>query len=139
MRNFLSSAPYRVLVLLALPALIAGCDLMDVVYPRTERFVIRVDSIEVQAAVAPTDTLRVHFLGGLGPNSCSRLERVDRRRSAGSVELTFRGESTRRGQCLQMPSMMKHEEKLVPPFTDPFTIRVVQPGGRRIEKVVRFR
>lgn len=124
---------------LALPALIAACDLVDVAFPRTERFVIRVDSIAVQAIAAPTDTLRVRFLGGLGSDSCSRLERVDKRSSAGGVELTFRGERTRGGQCLQMPARLEHEEKFAPPLTDPFTIRVVQPAGRPSEKVVRFR
>lgn len=120
-----------------LAVMISGCDVLNVWGLHTERFVVRVDSIAIPAITTPTDTLIVHFRGGLGSDGCSRLDRVERRRVAGRLELTFHG-ARKNGNCIQMPAMMDHVEKIVPPLENPFTIRVTQPSGKPVEKVVSF-
>jgi len=110
-----------------------GCGLLD----STDSFVIRVDSISAPAAITPADTLSARFFGLVGSDGCSRLERVEKRREGGLLELRFHG--TRKGgvDCTQMLVSLDHEERLLPPLPDPFTIRVLQPDGPALERVVR--
>lgn len=100
-------------------------------------FVIRVDSISTPASIAPADTLTARFFGPVGSDGCSRLDRVEKRREGGLLELRFHG--TRKGgvDCSQMPVSLNHEERLVPALPDPFTIRVLQPDGPALERAVR--
>ena len=109
-----------------------GCGLLD----STDSFVIRVDSISAPASIALADTLTARFFGSVGSDGCSRLERVEKRRDEGLIELRFHG--TRKGgvDCIQMPVSLDHEERIVPPLPDPFTIRVLQPDGAPLERVV---
>lgn len=106
---------------------------------RTDRFVVRVDSISAPDAIAATTPLTIRVWGVLGPDLCSRLDQVERQRSAGSIELRFRGERTGGGNCPQMPAPLRYEETILPPFEDPFTIRVLQPDGTPVEREVRVR
>lgn len=101
-------------------------------------FVIGVDSISVPDTIAPNSTLTARFFGGIGPNGCYQLDRVERVRSAGVLELRFHGTSTD-GFCPQVPSYLDHVEEVLPPVEDPFRIRVLQPDGPALEKVVRVR
>jgi hypothetical protein len=111
-----------------------GCGLLD---SGTDSFVIRVDSISAPAAIAPADTLTVRFFGGIGPDLCSRLVRVEKRSEPGVLEVRFHGERDEGGgDCLQMVSLLDHEEKILPPLVDPFIIRVLQPEGAPLERVV---
>lgn len=102
-------------------------------------FIVRVDSMSAPDAIAATDTLIVRFWGKLGPDLCSRLEGVETARGPGTFEVTFRGERSVRGQCLQMPAALMDDETILPPMQDPFTIRVRQPDGTVLTKTVRVR
>lgn len=110
-----------------------GCGLLD----STDSFVIRVDSISAPAAIAPADTLTARFFGPIGPDLCSRLVRVEKRSEPGVLELRFHGERDEDGDCPQMPRFLDHEEEILPPLEDPFTIRILQPDGPALERVVR--
>lgn len=125
------------LVLLSCLSAVA-CDLIGVT---TKRFVVRVDSISVRGAVTPADPLVARFWGSVGPDGCSQLERVETRRFTGGIELRFHGvRATGGGDCTMMPVALQHEEAIAPPLEDPFTIRVLQPGGGPpLEKQVRVR
>jgi len=105
----------------------------------TEHFVIRVDSISAPETIAAAETLRVRFRGRIGPDLCSRLERVEKGHGPGILEVRFHGERTRPSgtDCLDMLALLEHEEQVPPPLDDPFTIRVLQPDGSRLEKIVR--
>lgn len=130
----------RVLSLLFLMGSLAGlgCDPTGVT---TKRFVVRVDSISAPDSITPTEALTVRFWGNLGPDLCSRLDRVDKHRFAGGIELRFHGvRATGGGDCLQMPAALQHDEMVAPPLENPFTIRVLQPDGvPPLERQVRVR
>jgi hypothetical protein len=102
-------------------------------------FIVRVDSISAPDAIAATDTLIVRFWGRLGPDGCSRLDEFDTGRAPGVFEITFHGERLERGQCTDMPVALIHDETILPPMQDPFTIRVRQPDGTTLNKSVRIR
>ncbi|TVP51080.1 MAG: hypothetical protein EA350_00270 [Gemmatimonadales bacterium] len=114
----------------------AGCDLLG---PDRETFLVRVDSISAPATVSTGDTLTVQFHGFVGSDGCHRLERVDRGRGPGTLVMTFHGERRVGGNivCTLEPVALTHEERVTPPFDDPFTIVVRQPGGGTLERVVR--
>ncbi len=105
----------------------------------TQRFVIAVDSISVPDTIGPNNTLTARFYGRIGPNRCYRLDRVDRGRGAGILELRFYSARIVDGDCAQMPAVLDHVEEVPPPLEDPFRIRVLQPDGSAQEKVVRVR
>src|SRR5438034_3127320 len=68
---------------------LAGCGLFG---PSAEQFLIRVDSIAVPKILAAGDTLTAHFYGGIGPDGCWRLARVDKETTSASLDVTFHGE-----------------------------------------------
>ncbi len=107
----------------------------------TVRFFIAVDSISAPASIAASDTLTARFFGKIGLNGCFRLERVERSRNAGLLEMRFHGAQNvnRNVACTQMPVMLDHLERVPPPLEGPFKIRVIQPNGSVLEKVVEVR
>lgn len=122
-------------IAVCLLSLIAACDLMT---SESSGFTIRVDELSAPASVGPDQTLTVRFSGTIGPDGCSRLERVERRASRNELEITFRG-ARRTGTCVQMPVRLEHQEIVQPPLEDSFTVRVIQPGGPALVHVVRIR
>ena len=48
----------------------------------------RVARVDVPDQIAPSDTLRVHLSGTVGPNGCYSLARIDEARTAGRITLT---------------------------------------------------
>ena len=102
------------------------------------KFIVRVDSISAPDAIAATDTLVVRFWGRIGATGCSRLDRVETAPGPGLFEITFHGERDD-GLCTQMPVSLIHDETILPPMQDPFTIRVRQPDGTTLIKSVRIR
>jgi hypothetical protein len=124
----------RPLPLLVLAGTLAtGCDILG---SGDERFVVRVDSISAPAAVDAGTALEVQFHGWVGPNGCSSLSRVEKRAAPQLLEIRFHG-VRRSGDCTQMPVPLEHTERAAPPLSDPFTIRVLQPDGASLERVVR--
>lgn len=120
-------------------AAIAGSAACNPFEPGPERFVVRVDSIAMPDTVGVSEVLRARVFGVLGPDLCSRLDRVERGRAAGVLELRFHGEREGDRNCLQQPALLDHVEEVPPPLQDPFTLRVLQPDGSRLERVVRVR
>jgi hypothetical protein len=100
-------------------------------------FIIRVDSIAVPEAVAAGDTLSARIFGRVGPDQCSRVDHVERGRGPGLLTLTFHGRRVEGGDCLHMPAVLDHVEIVAPPLEDPFAIRINQPEGSVLERVVR--
>jgi hypothetical protein len=119
-------------LLLLAGILTSGCDILG----GDERFVVRVDSISAPAAVDAGTALEVRFHGWVGPNGCSSLSRVEKRAAPQLLEIRFHG-VRRGGNCTQMPVPLEHAERAEPPLSDPFTIRVLQPDGATLERVVR--
>lgn len=105
----------------------------------TERFTIAVDSMSAPESVAAGDTLVARFRGWIGPDLCSRLDRVERDRVPHQITFRFRGARRVEGDCAQMPALLDHAETIAPPLEDPFTIRVLQPEGTSLEREVRVR
>jgi hypothetical protein len=123
--------PLPLLVLAA--SLTPGCDILG---SGDESFVVRVDSISAPAAVDAGTALDVQFHGYVGPNGCSSLSRVEKRAAPQLLVIRFHG-VRRSGNCTQMPVSLEHAERAEPPLSDPFTIRVLQPDGATLERVVR--
>lgn len=115
---------------------LAACNLTG---PDTQQFTIRVDSVSAPGAISAGEMLRVVYRGWIGPNGCYRLAAVGRHVRSNGVEVGFIGErTTGAGDCTQMPVVLEHADSFAPPLQDPFTITVRQPGGARLEKVVRI-
>ncbi len=110
-----------------------GCGLVD---SDTDTFVIRVDSVSAPAAIAPADTITVRFFGSIGPNGCYSLVDAPTTRTPALLEVRFNGKRVD-ALCIQTPIFLDHTQRLVPPFVDPFTIRVLQPDGATLEHIVR--
>jgi hypothetical protein len=124
------------LTIITLPVVITSCDILAI---STSRFIVRVDSISAPDAIGVSETLSVVFRGSVGADGCSRIARVERRRTPNSLDVAFHGERTRSGECTQMPVSLDHEEQIAPPLEDPFTVRVLQPSGPALEKLVQVR
>jgi hypothetical protein len=120
--------------MIVLAAMNAGCD--SLLFP-TKDYTIQVDSVSAPAAIGAAETLVIGFFGTVGGNGCHRLVRVEKHLEPGGLQLRFHGE--RRGSdCTQMPVPLEHEERVLPPLQDPFTIEVLQPSGPSLERVVRI-
>lgn len=110
-----------------------GCDTVDI---GDSEFTIKVDSISGPAAIGASETLRITFHGVIGPDGCWRLDDVVKARAPDLLVLTFLGRQARGDGCYQAVVILRHEELVAPPRTSPFRIRVNQPSGADLEKVV---
>lgn len=120
----------------ALLVLLPACRLSD---DDNEYFTIRVDNVIAPDSIDALATLLVRFTGKIGPDQCSRFDHVEQRSIGAGVEFHFRGARKRNSDCGQMPVSLYYERRLPPPLPDPYTIRVVQPDGTNLEKVIRVR
>ncbi len=106
----------------------------------SQGFGIFVDSISAPEMVASNDTLIVRFFGRIGSSLlCSRLDRVDVGRGPNLLVLRFNGELNLDGDCPHMPAILDHVVRVPPPREYPFMIRVNQPDGSKLDKIVRVR
>ena len=114
---------------------LAGCGLFG---PSAEQFLIRVDSIAVPKILAAGDTLTAHFYGGIGPDGCWSLARVDKETTSASLDVTFHGEHQVRSgyDCTASPVGLHHAEVVAPPLGTPFAITVHQPDGSVLRRFV---
>jgi hypothetical protein len=124
-------------VWLALAPIIVILSACDVFGPRTESFIIRVDSIDAPATVAQGQAFDVVFSGGIGSDGCSTLARVDRTMTVDTLRVRFHGERRRGGNCPQMPTRLEHTEPVTPPVNDPFVVIAIQPTGPPLITTVR--
>lgn len=118
---------------MALICIASACGILD---SGPESFVVRVDSIVAPTIVKPDAPFTVTFFGLVGPNGCYSLVDVATTRTPGSLLIQFNGEKVDR-VCGQEPVPLDHTLDLLPPFVDPFVIRVTQPSGPALEKSVR--
>ncbi|HYU37693.1 MAG TPA: hypothetical protein VEL29_07125 [Gemmatimonadales bacterium] len=114
---------------------LAGCGLFG---PAAEQFLIRVDSIAAPSFLAASDTLTARFYGGIGPDGCWALARVDKQMTPASLDVTFQGEHQVRSgyDCTASPVALHHAEAVAPPLGTPFTITVHQPDGSLLRRFV---
>jgi hypothetical protein len=126
----------RVIGTILLTGTVAACNPFGV---ETDRFIIAVDSMLAPESVAGEDTLVARFWGRIGPDLCSRLDRVDLGRGSHFITLRFHGVRREEGDCPHMPALLDHRETIPPPLEDPFTIQVLQPDGTSLEREVRVR
>lgn len=124
----------RVIGTILLSGTVAACNPISV---ETERFIIAVDSMSVPESVAAGDTLVARFWGRIGPDLCSRLDRVDLAREPHHLSIRFHGARSEEGDCPHALALLDHMETIRPPLADPFTIRVLQPDGTYFEREVR--
>jgi hypothetical protein len=112
-----------------------NCELIG---PSVDHFVIRVADISAPSIISASDTLQIRFAGGIGPDGCWGLDRVDRQLTKARLELTFRGKHEDRigFDCPQMPTALDYLEKIVPPLETPFSITVHQPDGSLLRRQV---
>jgi hypothetical protein len=116
--RFLSS------VLVGAAAALAGCDLLGI---DRERFVIQVDSIDVQPAAESDAPLELLFYGPVGPDGCYSFKEFKVSRSATGTDVTVIGEH-RIGDCTLLATTLDGELLVLdPPIGNPITIRVHQP------------
>ena len=101
----------------------------NVLGPGAASFVIRVDSISAPDSLRGTDSLRSRYWGVIGPSGCWSLDHVERTRSPNELALRFVGSHVQ-ATCTQAFAQLDFVEVLAPPFGNPFTIRVTQPGNR---------
>ncbi|MDP1857132.1 MAG: hypothetical protein Q8K82_00595 [Gemmatimonadaceae bacterium] len=123
-----------------IPVLLALCSAC-VTEPeiRTLAFIIKVDSISAPDSVASQDSFSASFLGRVGPNECYRLTAVSSSGDTSAVDLTFRGEHTVGTVCAERLVSLEYQRQFAPPRGDPFTLRVHQPDGSLLVKLVHRR
>jgi hypothetical protein len=137
MMRICDPGPKRRAVWLALAPIIVILSACDVFGPRTESYVIRVDSIDAPAVVAQGQAFDVVFSGGIGSDGCSTLARVERTMTADTLRVRFHGERRRGGKCTLMPTRLEHTERVTPPVNDPFVVLAIQPTGPPLITTVR--
>lgn len=132
----MSGFPKRALI----PVLLALCSAC-VTEPqiRTLAYIIRVDSISAPDSVASQDSFSANFHGMVGTSDCYRLTAVSSSGDTSAVDLTFRGEHRIGAVCAWLPVSLAYERQFLPPRGDPFTLRVHQPDGSLLVKLVRRR
>ena len=125
---------FGVAILLSTVSLL-NCGLIG---PSVDHFVIRVADISAPSIVNASDTLQIRFSGGIGPDGCWSLDRVDRHVTKTTLELTFRGkhEVTSGFDCTQMPTALDYLDRVPPPLETPFSITVHQPDGSLLRRQV---
>jgi hypothetical protein len=125
-------------VLLGMAVLVAGgsgCAALSGANPPDEADdprVATVDSVEVPARIAPTDTLAVRLRGTVGPNGCYALDRLRADRTDGRLTLTplvqYRGGPN--AMCTMQVVPLDETHRAAPPFDEGvLTVTVPQPDG----------
>jgi hypothetical protein len=112
----------------------AACD----VFPSEPReFVIHIDSIGAPRAVSGGGAFQLFFFGPVGPNACYRFKTFWMTRTSSGADITTIGESVT-GTCAQLPGYLTGEPiTIAPPVSDPFTVRVHQPNGSVLARIIR--
>ena len=121
-------------ILITAAAAIAGCDAFA---PERRDFVIRIDSISTPSTVAGGASFQMRFYGPVGPNTCHRFKEFRVTRTTEAVDITVLGESVD-GLCPQMPVALDGESlTIVAPVTGLLTVRIHQPNGVVLTRIIR--
>lgn len=117
---------------------LAGCTTTST-EPR--EFVVGLDSISTPLQTRFDEGLSVRLWGPVGPNGCYRFKRADVTKDSVRATVTVVGEQTRSTgtDCSAMPVALRGDSiVLVPPFRDPFEVRVLRRDGQWITHSVRI-
>jgi hypothetical protein len=120
-------------ILVTAAVALAGCG-----FPLEPReFTITVNSIRAPSVVSGGGAFQLLFFGPVGPNACYRFKAFKMTRTSADADITVVGESDS-GTCAQVPSYLSGEPiTIAPPVSDPFTVRVHQPNGAVLTRVIR--
>ena len=132
--SYILATWYRIMALALTTLGGVGCGLFG---SDTRDLVIRVDSISGPSTITPNQALTVRFWGKVGPSGCYHLTEAISGRTPSLFEVRFLGEF-RKAMCTLDPILLTHDVELPPPFQSPFTIRVQQPSGPPLEKIVHI-
>jgi len=130
------ATPITAFVVAVLAAsVLEGCGLFD----QTTEAVIAVDSVSVSAPTHPSSHAQLTFHGIVGFNTCSSLDRVERR-SVGTDTLSWRFVAKRDGRatCLQAPVLMAHRDSVENLPARTVLIRVEQPSGAPLLRALQL-
>ena len=121
-------------ILLTATAALAGCDAFA---PERRTFVIHIDSIAAPEIVPGAAAFQILFYGPLGPNTCYTFKEFLVTRGAAAADITVLGESVD-GVCPQMPVALDGEPlTIAAPATGLLTVRIHQPNGTVLTRVIR--
>jgi hypothetical protein len=114
----------------------AGCGVLS---PDRREFVIRIDSIGGPSAVSRSTSFQQSFYGFVGSDGCYRFKEFRVTRGATGADITVVGEHlTGGGACTQAVVFLRGEPLTIDqPISDPFTLRVHQPDGAVLTRVIR--
>jgi hypothetical protein len=91
----------------------------------------------VPGAVSGGAAFDVFFFGPVGPDGCHRFKAFRTNRSSTEANVTVVGQRVT-GECTQAPVYLSGEPlTIAPPVTDPFTLRVHQPNGAVLTRIIR--
>jgi hypothetical protein len=112
----------------------AGC---DVFAPDSSEFTIQIDSVRAPGAVSGGAPFEVLFFGPVGPDGCHRFKAFRTNRSSTEMDVTVVGERVS-GECVYAPVYLRGAPlTIAPPVSDPFTLRVHQPNGAVLTRIIR--
>ena len=134
-RAMFSTALGRVSAIVGVALLSASSATCGLTSPSGREFVIQVDSIVAGMTIDPAGLVPVRFFGTVGGTSCQWLERVEKSASGDSLRLRFVGKS-KGGNCLAMPTPLRHEELLASLPARRVTVVVEQRNGPPLARTV---
>lgn len=92
--------------------------------------VAEVDSIDVPAEIASSDTLSVHLYGMVGPNGCYSLDRIEEERAPGQITLLPVVHHRTGGVCTMALVPLDTAHDVAPPFEEG-TLKILIPQPDR--------
>lgn len=93
-------------------------------------YAIFVDSVQVPEAVASNQPFTVRFFGEIGPDQCFNFNGFNTQKDPSRIDVVVLGRFLSTGQCVQGAVHLDGEPlEVQPPFENPFTVRILQPGG----------
>lgn len=99
-------------------------------------FAVHIDSVTAPAAVSGDAAFQLQFYGPVGPNGCYRFKSFRVTRTSADADVTTVGERVG-GTCVQMPVYLSAEPlTIAPPVSAPFTVRIHQPDGTILTRVI---
>lgn len=118
--------------------LLAACG--EGVFRESAEYLIEVDSIVVPEVVASNQPFTILFYGTVGPNDCFSFNRFRTQQQAQRLDVMVIGRYTSTGRCgPATPALTGEPLEVAPPFEDPFTIAILQPGGGSLTREVAVR
>jgi hypothetical protein len=104
--------------------------------PEERQFVIKVDSVRAPAAVSGDAPFELEFFGRIG-GGCSSFKEYRLTKSSAAADITLIGVDAIR-TCPDVVRTLNGMKVIIShPITDPFELRVHQPKGEILSKIIR--